>query len=334
MIAIWGAGAIGGTVGAYLVRAGHAVLFVDQDAAHVAAMNAAGLRIEGPIESFTVPAHAMLPQDVRGTFDRIFLCVKAHHTEAAARALAPHLAPEGCVLSLQNGLNELEIAAVVGRARTVGAFVNFGGDYLSPGVIHYGGRGAVVLGELDGAITDRLRALHRLLHVFEPGAITTDNIMGYLWGKLGYGALLFATALTNASICDGLGAISARPLLVKIAAEAVAVADAQGIVPLGFNGYDPQAFRPGADPTVSFAEMVVHNARSAKTHSGIWRDLAVRHRKTEVDAQLGPIVVFGGQLGVPTPAVAGLIAMIHEIEDGTRPLDWANLGELARRVLA
>ncbi len=76
--------------------------------------------------------------------------------------------------------------------------------------------------------------------------------------------------------------------------------------------------------------MVTHNAKSIKTHSGIWRDLAIRKRKTEVDAQLGPIVEQGSKLGIPTPLVARMIAMIHEIEDGTRPLDWANLEELAR----
>jgi 2-dehydropantoate 2-reductase len=76
--------------------------------------------------------------------------------------------------------------------------------------------------------------------------------------------------------------------------------------------------------------MVAHNARSAKTHSGIWRDLAVRKRKTEVDAQLGPIVAFGNKHGVRTPCTERLIAMIHEIEDGNRPRAWENLAELAR----
>ena len=74
--------------------------------------------------------------------DTILLATKAHHTEAAARALRPYLSPSGCVVSAQNGLNELAIAAVVGEARTVGAFVNFGADYMEPGVIMYGGRGA------------------------------------------------------------------------------------------------------------------------------------------------------------------------------------------------
>ena len=334
-ILVWGAGAIGGTVGAYLARAGHDVLFVDIDGAHVQAINSAGLRIEGPIETFTVPARAVLPGEVEGVFERVFLCVKAHHTRGAAEALRPHLAADGYVLSLQNGLNEITIAEVVGAERVVGAFVNFGADYMSPGVVHFGGRGAVVVGEMNGARTDRARAIHEMLRAFEPNAELTTNISGFLWGKLGYGAILFGTALTNDSICDALAEPANRTLLTAVATEATEVADRMGVEPLGFNGYDPAAFRPGAPEaarTLSFDAMVAHNARSAKTHSGIWRDLAVRRRQTEADAQLGPVVEFGARHGVRTPAVAGVIAAIHEIEAGVRPLDRANVAELTARL--
>lgn len=334
-ILVWGAGAIGGVIGAYLKRSGVDVAFVDRDEAHVATMNERGLRIEGPIETFTVAARAFAPREVAGCAQTIFLCVKAHHTEEAAKALAPHLAEDGYVVSFQNGLNELVIADVVGRARTVGAFINFGADYLSPGVVHFGGRGAFVIGELDGLRTPRIEALQALVRRFEPNAIITDNIMGYLWGKLGYGALLFATALTNASICDALAAPEPRPMYRRLAGEAVAVARALDVKPLGFNGYDPEAFAPGARAAAadaSFAAMVAHNAKSAKTHSGIWRDLAVRKRRTEVDAQLGPIVRFGGAAGVATPITRELIAMIHEIEDDRLPLQWENLAVLERRA--
>jgi len=160
-ILIWGAGAIGGTVGAFLRRAGEEVLFVDRVAEHVAAIRRDGIAITGPIAEFTAAAEARLPAELGGRFDRVLLCVKAHDTAAAVAALAPFLARDGYVVSLQNGLNEQVIAACVGAARTVGAFVNFGADYLSPGVVHYGGRGAVVLGELDGSLTPRLTALHR-----------------------------------------------------------------------------------------------------------------------------------------------------------------------------
>ena len=331
---IWGAGAIGGTIGAHLARAGHDVLLVDSAPEHVAAMRERGLIIEGPLTNFTQKVAAATPEEVKGRFNRIVLSVKAHHTETAARQLAPHLAEGGYVASFQNGLNEFVIGRVVGLPNVVGAFINFGADYMEPGRILFGGRGACVLGELDGSITQRLTALHTLLQTdFEPGAITTDNILGYLWGKLGYGALLFATALTDDSIADVLDDAASRDVLTRIAREVMTVAAAKRIAPQGFNGFEPAAFAPGGSDAAiaeSMAVMVAHNRKSAKSHSGIWRDLAVRKRRTEVDAQLGPVVEEGAAVGVPTPCNARLIAMIHEIEDGTRQLDRANLTELAK----
>jgi len=80
----------------------------------------------------------------------------------------------------------------------------------------------------------------------------------------------------------------------------------------------------------SLDALVTHNRRSAKSHSGIWRDLAVRKRRTEVDVQIAPIAEIGKTHGIACPAVEGLVAMIHEIEDGKRALSDANLIELAR----
>ena len=331
-ILIWGAGAIGGTVGAYLVRAGREVLFVDADEDHVAAMNADGLAIEGPIETFTVPVQATTRSQVAGRFERVFLCVKAQHTAGAVAELAPHLAANGYVVSLQNGLNEREIAKVVGAPRTVGAFINFGADYLSPGRILFGGRGAFVLGEIDGSIGPRIEALRALLATFEPNAIVTPNIWGYLWGKLGYGALLFATALTDDSIADVLADPRHRVVLTALAKEVVGVTDALGLTSEGFNGFEPAAFRPGAPAAAvaeSFETMAGFNRRSAKSHSGIWRDLAVRKRRTEVDPQIGPIAEEAAKLGRHAPVTRALIRMIHEIEDGARPMAQANLVALA-----
>src|SRR5271169_1537758 len=196
-ILVWGAGAIGGTIGAYLKRAGQDVTFVDIVPDHVAAIDDCrrGLRISGPIDDFKVVAPAMLPGAVTGTWKRVFLAVKAHHTETACEALKPYLAPDGYVLSLQDGLCERLIAPIVGARRTIGAFVNFGADWLAPGEIIYANRGAVVLGEIDGKITPRLEKLYEEIKIFEPEAIVTDSIWSYLWGKLGYGSLLFAQAL-------------------------------------------------------------------------------------------------------------------------------------------
>jgi 2-dehydropantoate 2-reductase len=331
-ILIWGAGAIGGTIGAYLVRAGHPVVFVDIVPEHVATIGGPGLRIEGPVEEFSVTAPAFSPDRLEGQFKRVLLCVKAQHTEGAARALLPFLAEDGYVVSAQNGLNELTISKIVGRARTIGAFVNFGADYLEPGRILYAGHGAVVLGELDGKRTPRLAALHTLIRDFEPQAIVTGNIWGYLWGKLGYGALLFATALTNDSIADALAAKERFALYRALGREVMAVALAEGIKPEGFNGFDPGAFMADADTARterSMAAMVAHNRTSAKSHSGIWRDLAVRKRKTEIDAQIAIIAEIAAKHGQKAPITRRLVALIHDIEDGKRALSRDNLDLLA-----
>jgi 2-dehydropantoate 2-reductase len=333
---IWGAGAIGGTLAAHLARAGGDITVVDTMAEHVDAIARDGLRVTGPIDAFTVRVPAFTPHALSGTWDEIILATKAHHTGAAVRALLPHLGADGYVVSAQNGLNELAIAEVVGVERTVGAFVNFGADYLEPGVIHYGGHGAVVVGEIDGRITSRITALRDAWQHFDPLAMVTANIWGYLWGKEAYGAMLFATALTNESIADALAMPAYRPLYISLAREILAVAAARGVRTESFDGFEPAAYlinAPAGAAERSLDALVAHNRRSAKSHSGIWRDLAVRKRHTEVDAQLGIIVSLGHESGVPTPLTARLVTLVHEIERGARPQSLDTLDALAATSL-
>ncbi|WAL81831.1 ketopantoate reductase family protein [Pandoraea sp. XJJ-1] len=332
-ILIWGAGAIGGTIGAWLHRAGYAVTFVDIDSAHVEAIRdpSRGLSIMGPVDAFTLNAPAFTPAELKGGWPRVFLAVKGHHTRDACAALLPHLADDGYVLSLQNGLCEPVIADAVGEARTVGAFVNFGADWIAPGEIHYGNRGAVVVGETNGADTARIRTLFDDIRHFEPDAILSDDIFAYLWGKLAYGSLLFAQAVGQLGIADCLARPELLPLWRGLAGEVLEVADAQGIKPCGFNGFDPAAFRPGANEAAARASvdaMVAFNRPNAKTHSGVWRDLAVRKRRTEVDMQIQPVVDTGRAHGIDCRKLDALCRTIREIEKGERALADHNLDEL------
>jgi 2-dehydropantoate 2-reductase len=301
-----GAGAIGGTVGARLVRDGHAVLFCDTDREHVAAMNASGLAIEGPVEEFTVTARAVTPEELPDELEAVLLAVKAHDTEAALAHIAPRLAPDGFVVSLQNGLNEPLIAARVGSERTVGAFVNFGADYLEPGRIFLGGRGTFRVGELNGGAGERVERLARDFGEAE----VTANVMGYLWAKEAYGAMLFATAVSDLSIADALAEPRYRPLFLRLADEVLAVATAR---PEPFDGFD------ATDLEGSIERLVEFNRRSAKTHSGIYRDLAVRKRKTET-------AIFDGVDGALLSKTLGLV---RQIENGQRVCEVSNLELLA-----
>ena len=320
-LVIWGAGAIGGTLGAHLARAGHEVLLVDTVAEHVEACRTKGLKIFGPVTEFTQIIPAVTPAELTGRYSRIVLAVKAQATKAALPVLAPHLAPDGFVFSAQNGLNELEIAEAVGADRTMGCFVNFGADWHAPGEILFGNRGAFVVGEIDGTIRDRTRAMHALCHAFEPDAILTSDIWSYLWGKLAYGAMLFATALNHDSMSENFGDTRRMPVWLALGREVAATALARGVAPRGFSSFDPAAFAPGradADGIRVVEWLRDYTAVGAKTHSGIWRDLAVRKRKTEAEAQLMIMPRLAAQKGIATPALNALGRLIKDIEEGRR----------------
>ncbi len=328
-IVIWGAGAIGGVMGAYLIKARHDILFIDIVEEHVKAINQSGLRIKGPVDEFMVSAEALLPDQLTGQYEAILLCTKSQHTRAATEALAPFLADDGFVMSVQNGLNELIIERLVGRERTLGAFVNFSADYHGPGEILFGGRGAVVIGELDGEITPRLTRMQSVFRDFDENTLVTENIWGYLWGKEAYGAMLFLSALTQQSIAEALSDSRYRHLYIRAAQEILQLADRLGIEAYGFNGFDPAVFlaedRDGINQSLD--TLVAFNKLSAKTHSGIWRDLAVRKRKTEV-IMYDPLLAEADAVGLDLALTRRWIAMIRDIEDGLREQSLANLDEL------
>ena len=139
-----------------------------------------------------------------------------------------------------------------------------------------GNIGTFRVGEPGGGISERVLELAGAL----PYAEATGNIMGFLWGKEAYGAMLWAGAVSDLSIADSLDDPKWRPLMLAIAREVLAQAPVR---PEGFDGFEPDDLEGSLDRLVTF------NRQSAKSHSGIYRDLMVRKRKTEVDGQLGDL---------------------------------------------
>ena len=305
---VWGAGAIGGTIGAFLgtrrprrdVRR-HRGRPRRRDRDDRACDRGPGR----PLYRHRARRHA---RRAERPIRRALLCVKGQDTDAAVRRLAPFLADDGYAVSVQNGLNEHTMAAVLGRERVIGCFVNFGADYIEPGRVHYGGRGAVVLGELDGRLR-RGSTRSSMCSATSRATPGRARISGDTCGaSLGYGALLFATALADDSIADALAQPAYRTLYRALGEEVMRVARAGGIAPQGFNGFDPAGFVPGAVAAVterSISAMVAHNLGSAKSHSGVWRDLAVRKRPTEVEPMIGAVVREAARHSIDTPLLAG-----------------------------
>ncbi|AMM21644.1 hypothetical protein AX769_17715 [Frondihabitans sp. PAMC 28766] len=310
-ITIIGAGAIGGTIGAHMFRAGHDVTLCDADPEYVAAIQKDGLRIEGPVEEFTVRVPAITPDELPDTIEHAIVAVKSLHSQSAADLLRDRLAPDGYVLTVQNGLTADAMIEAVGRERVLSSFVNFGADVMGRGRVMQGNIGTFRIGEIDGGvITDRVRELADALPYAEP----TDNVLGYLWGKEVYGAMMWAGAVSDLSIAETLEAPAYRPVMIAISEEVLAQAP---VKVESFDGFVPDDLEGSLD------RLAVFNRKSAKSHSGIYRDLMIRKRKTEVDEVHKD---FQG------PIFDRVVEMIHDIEEGRRTCEVANLDELAEFV--
>ncbi len=334
-ITVVGAGAIGGTIGAYLDDAGYDVTLVDASTKHVSTIRKEGLRITGARGDRTFHPCAILAEDLRGPLGPTLLCVKGHFTERAVQDLEPLLAPDGYIVSLQNGLNEALIEERIGRDRTVGAFVHFGADLLEPGLIQLGYEETIRIGELDGRISPRVEALKEALGHAMPTRVT-DNVWGYLWGKLVFGASGFVVSCVDAPVAEIIDDPLGRSLCRAASAEAYLVARTQveKVEPIG--EFEPDKFAPGEDMEARANETLVGLANAwrgaIKQHMGIWRDLKVNKRKTEVDMLVGSIVAMGREWGVLTRVNASTLDVVHEIEAGKRGMGWENLEEISHRA--
>jgi 2-dehydropantoate 2-reductase len=326
---IVGAGAIGGTLGHHLARAGHEVTVVDADAEHVRAIRERGIVVRRGDESFAAPVAAAHTPVEGGpaVLSRVLLAVKAQATGRALDWIAPRLAPDGFVVSLQNGLNEPQIAERVGADRTVGAFVNLFADVVGPGEIRDGGLGALVVGEVDGRESERVHQVVADLQAWGP-ARATGNVRGYLWSKLGFGAMLVATALADAPMAELID--RHRAVMHALAGEVYTVAAAEGIRLEPFDAFDPAPYTNGDRPAAEAATdaLVAWLRTQTKDRSGIWRDIAVRRRPTEVPTHYRPVLARAAELGIAVPGLERLVAQIAELEAGA-PMAEQRIADLA-----
>ena len=323
---VFGAGAVGGSLGAFLAKAGEDVVFVARNEDHVRAINTHGLRIQGTKSEFVVPARALTPKELEGGQKVVLLAVRSQDTEEAVRQLMPFLARDAMVVSLQNGLNEEIISQLVGKERTIGAYVNWPADYLGPGLIGNVGEGKLYIGELDGVISERVKWLEAKLSLAYP-VVLTDNIWGYLWSKLIYGAIQYATVLVDRPMYETLELSWVQSILGDLVREAMQVPNALGIHLENFNKFDSSLFAEGKD-TEMMDRIAAAIRRQPKTKTGAWRDIVVRRRRTDVDWIVGMIVRKGEALGVSLLMNRRLVELIHEIEEGKRPMGLENLEDL------
>lgn len=322
-----GAGAIGGSMAAWLSRAGVEILYVDAVREHVDAMNRNGLTIRDPRGGdFTVPVKATHIDDLHEPLEVVFLATKTQHTRSAMEKIAPLLQEDGYVVSLQNGINEYVIAEYIGEKRVVGAFVNWAADYIEPGVIQFGGHSNFVIGELDGTVTERLEHLKQLIRPFREVEISRQ-VMRQLWSKQVNICAMFSTGITHLLIPGGMEYEPTLETIACIAYEAMQVPTKLGVELVSFDDFRPDLYRQGRYREAMQAT-ADHYRPMVKNYTGLYRDLAVRHRKSEIDGTVGVTVRMGEELGLSLPLNKKLISIVKEIEDGKRTICTENLLDL------
>jgi 2-dehydropantoate 2-reductase len=241
-IAVVGTGAVGGYIAAHLAAASHDVIAIDGWPEHVEAMRSEGLRVVGmvPSESFQTRIRAMHVTEVQGlakgpAIDVAIVSVKSYDTAWATALIAPHLAPDGYVVSAQNGINEERIAAVVGWGRTIGCVVgnNFAVDLIEAGIVKRTmprdlSVKSLELGEVHGRVTPRLKELAEMMRCVDTCS-TTSNLWGVRWSKLcvnGMRNALSAVAGMSGNERDSHDEV--RRISIRLGSEAVRVGQALG----------------------------------------------------------------------------------------------------------
>ncbi len=343
-IAVLGAGAVGGYIGARLAAAGHDVQAIDPWIEHVERIRNDGMRIEEPGRHATVALRALhigeVQSLVRSPIDIAFVCTKSYDTAWAARLIAPYLRPAGCVVSIQNGLNEPAIAAAVGWERTLGCIASTISVVMSgPGAIRRvrtpGGAAYTVfrVGEAHGRPTPRARAIAELLAAVDSAAITA-NLWGERWSKLVtnsmHHGILGATGLHDHALA---GNPDTRRLAIRCGAEAIRVAQALGHPLEPILRMPPRLWLAASDgESEALAELEAGwtrwMERSREPHYGsIGQDLA-HGRRTEIDSICGYVVAAGGRVGVPTPTQRTLYEIVKRVERGELARSMDNIAEL------
>lgn len=324
-ICIYGAGAMGTVLGAFLTKNGIPVDLVSRNAEHVACLKTNGAQITGKA-NFIVPVSARLPEEMTGEYDLIFLMTKQRENPTIASFLKPFLGDQGVICTMQNGLPERAVADVIGKDRTYGCAVVWGANMLCPGKAELTSE---TMSFSVGAFGGGTKAREIATVLSSVGTVRVEeNLIGVRWAKL----------MTNASF-SGLSVITgksfgalaknfkSRRILQQIIKESIDVADAAGIRIERLQGRDIRRifdYRNPLKKCVSFFLLPFAIKRHSSLVSGMLLDLQ-RGKKTEIDFITGIVSRYGKEYGVETPASDKVIELVHGIENGLYEICTDNL---------
>lgn len=335
-IAVLGTGAIGSSIGADLTQAGHDVTLIDQWPAHVKAMKTNGLHVQFKDSQFQVPVKALNLCDLssaRLEFDLVFLAAKSNDTRWLAEFIKPWLKPDAIVVGTQNGMNDDDIASVVGRNRVIGCVVELQAELFTPGQIQRNTtrKGSwFTVGELDGSLTPRVKEVAAIMGKVGRCDIT-NNIYGAKWTKLIANTMTMGPfsllGLRNFEACALPGMFDVS---VKLGRESLAVGAALGYRMEPLFGLRADEFAGSSD------ENLITTMKTLMSHVGGGRTAPIhdhlKGRTSEMAFISGLVSRKGRELGIATPANDAVTELDRRINRGELAMaadNYALLRQLA-----
>jgi len=300
-IAIIGPGAIGCLFGAMLSRGGHEVWLIARQPDRARLLSRRGLWVSGVTGEFDARVRATASPDQVRSARLVIVAVKSYDTTDAAQTAAFLIGPESTVLTLQNGLGNIEILQrALGDDRVIAGVTSQAATLLAPGQVHHAGQGATIIGEPSGQLTERLTQIAEAFSTSGIHVELTTNLASVLWAKLvinaGINPLAALAQVRNGGLLESK---SLRHLLSVAVSEAVEVARAKEV-------------RLSHPNMPAYAEEVCQ--RTADNMNSMLQDIR-RRRRTEIDAISGAVVREGQAAGVPTPVNEVLWHLIRGLEE-------------------
>ncbi|MBQ9113386.1 MAG: 2-dehydropantoate 2-reductase [Clostridia bacterium] len=337
-IAIYGAGAMGTVLGAFLTKGGlENVELITRNQAHVEGMRKDGATIvcEGDNTELNVKVNALYPSEMGSGYDVIFLMTKQRQNAEIVSTLKEKLSAHGIICTTQNGLPEPSVAEIVGKERTYGAATSYGATFIGGGRVALTSKIEAMSMEVGGYENDgkALSLLEEILSYAEKATgntefvKTTDNLLGARWAKLAINA-----AFSGLSVVTGMtfGEVAkkrkTRKLALGVLRECMDVAKASGVTLAKMQGHDMEKLLGGKTAFKRFvAYMVLPIAmkKHKKLVSGMLKDVQ-GGRKCEIDYIDGLVVREGKRVGVETPLCEKVVEIVHGIENGLYEIDYRN----------
>ncbi len=299
-IAIVGPGAMGSLLAAFLTKAKEEVYLIDHSPERARKTKQDGIKVEGISGEFTAKVNVSAePKDV-GACNLVIICVKSYDTEEAIKAVKDLIGENTQVLTLQNGIGNVQtLNDIVGEDKVIGGITSHGVTYLGPGHVKHAGKGETIIGKANGKVLGPVREVANILNKAGLETKISKDINGLIWSKLiinvGINALGAITRLHNGKLIEYDGT---REIMRAAVQEAVKVAKRKRI---------KLAYDDAIQKVEGVAKATCGNICS------MLQDV-LKKRRTEIDFINGAIVRQGKALNIPTPTNEVLTNLVKTIE--------------------